>query len=495
MYLAEGNLPGDNNGPQIQIPAIVFFAVTPLFLTIRIWSRKQSRSGIGWDDWMIVISWVFAQIVSGLMLASCAYGFGQHIYNISTENKLMALKLFYTAQTFYKFTTNLTKSSILLLYLRIFVQSWFRITCYVLLGTILTYMVAATASSIWQCSPVARAWDKSLPGTCIDITANWYANAGFSIATDVVILTLPMFPIYQSQLPSPQRLALMVVFALGIFVTITSILRMQTLGFSSTSPDTTYDVASSVWTVIEQNVAVICACLPMCKCLLGRLFPSVFDRAASTSASSSSSWPAPRYPLDLDRQLGGGGESYVRSAAWTWIRDSNGEKFGSRMSPFVDARFIAASRQWERGYGVKYDEQASRAVIAIDLFKIYLHLRVDEEPSSEPLRNSMSPELIFEVLKRQEVDLGGSGGGRGALVPDDERAPLRFAQHQHPAPRVLDDDDLAGAQQLLADDHGPQRAETPAFRTTYASPSAMPKAEDGSMRASMQVTVRNAGGV
>ncbi|RYP05796.1 hypothetical protein DL764_003565 [Monosporascus ibericus] len=350
MYLAEGNLPGDNNGSQVQIPAIIFCAVTPLFLAIRIWSRKQSRSAIGWDDWMIVISWAFAQIVSGLMLASCAYGFGQHIYNISPENKLMALKLFYTAQTFYKFTTNLTKSSILLLYLRIFVQSWFRITCYVLLVTILTYMVAATASSIWQCSPVARAWDKSLPGTCIDITANWYANAGFSIATDVVILTLPMFPIYQSQLPSSQRLALMVLFALGIFVTITSIQRMRTLAFSSTSPDPTYDVASSVWTVIEQNVAVICACLPMCRCLLARLFPSVFDRAASTSASSSSSWPAPRYPLDLDPQLGGGGESYIRSAVWTRIRDSNAEKFSPRMLPSTGARFCAASDSGSEEY-------------------------------------------------------------------------------------------------------------------------------------------------
>ncbi|RYP93561.1 hypothetical protein DL770_000303 [Monosporascus sp. CRB-9-2] len=465
MYLVEGNLPGDNNGPQIQIPAIVFFAVTSLFLAIRLWSRKQSRSGIGWDDWMIVISWAFAQIVSGLMLASCAYGFGQHIYNISPENKLIALKLFYTAQAFYKFTTNLTKTSILLLYLRIFVQNWFRITCYVLLGSILTYMVAATASSIWQCSPVARAWDKSLPGTCIDITANWYANAGFSIATDVVILTLPMFPIYQSRLPSSQKLALMVVFALGIFVTITSILRMLTLGFSSTSPDPTYDVASAVWTVIEQNVAVICACLPMCKCLLGRLFPSVFDRAPSTSASSSSSWPAPRYPLNLDPQLGGG-ESYVRPAAWTRIHDINGKKFSPQMSPSVSAPFCAAS-----------DSRSGRYIL---------------ETASTRAHGGGGKITQYGVEKSISA---GPRGGRGVQAPDNERAPLRVAENQHPAPHVLDDDDLTHAQQLLTGDDGPQRAKTSALRTTCALPSATPKVEDGSMRASMQVTVGGAGGV
>ncbi|RYP28191.1 hypothetical protein DL766_005999 [Monosporascus sp. MC13-8B] len=430
MYLVEGNLPGDNNGPQIQIPAIVFFAVTPLFLAIRIWSRKQSGSGIGWDDWTIVISWTFAQILSGLMMVSCAYGFGQHIYNISPENKLMALKLFYTAQTFYKLTTNLTKSSILLLYLRIFVQTWFRITCYVLLGTILTYMVGTTASSIWQCSPVARAWDKSLPGTCIDLTANWYANAGFSIATDVVILTLPMFPIYRSQLPSSQRLALIVVFTLGIFVTITSILRMQTLGLSSTSPDPTHDVASSVWTVVEQNVAVICACLPMCKRLLGRLFPSVFDRAASKSAPSSSSWPAPRYPLDLDPEFGGGGKSYVRSAVWIRIRDSNGEKFSPRMSPSVSAPFYATS-----------DSGSEEYILETVRTRAYCGDGTDVDHHG------------IRKITQKSISAACAAAARGALVPDDERAPLRVAEHQHPATRVLGDDDLARAQLLVADDH------------------------------------------
>ena len=124
--------------------------------------------------------------------------------------------MFYIAQAFYKLTINLTKASILLLYLRIFVKRWFRVTCYTLLVIVLTYMVATTASSIWQCTPVVRAWDKSIPGTCISLTTNWYANAGFSIATDFIILGLPMYPIYESHLPVGQKIAVMVVFALGL---------------------------------------------------------------------------------------------------------------------------------------------------------------------------------------------------------------------------------------------------------------------------------------
>lgn len=105
--------------------------------------------------------------------------------------------------------------SIVLLYLRIFVQRWFRICCYVLLGIVTAYAIASTLVSIFQCSPITGAWDKSTHPTCVSLTQNWYANAGYSIATDVLILLLPMQPIWASKLPLSQKRALMFVFALG----------------------------------------------------------------------------------------------------------------------------------------------------------------------------------------------------------------------------------------------------------------------------------------
>lgn len=112
-------------------------------------------------------------------------------------------------------TINLTKASILLLFLRIFVQRWFRTICYTLLSIILAYMIATTCSSIFQCSPIPRAWNRTIDGTCISLTMNWNANAGFSIATDIIILFLPQYPIWKSKLPVSQKRALMGVFALG----------------------------------------------------------------------------------------------------------------------------------------------------------------------------------------------------------------------------------------------------------------------------------------
>ncbi|KAJ5290130.1 uncharacterized protein N7443_010383 [Penicillium atrosanguineum] len=281
-----GNTPGPSRALEIQVPCIVFLVTTPAFVAIRLWSRAKSKAGLGWDDWSILISSVFAVIVMALMIASCAYGFGQHITNLTAPHKRMTLKLFFVSQAFYKLTMNITKMSILMLYLRIFIQRWFRITCHVLLLIITSYMVAAFFASVFQCTPVSRAWDKTIPGSCIDITTNWYANAGFSIATDIIILALPMYPLYKTKMMLKRKIALMIVFALGAFVAVTSIIRMQTLDFSSTSPDTTYDLASSVWTVTEENVAITCACLPMMWTPLTRLFPSM-DHGADSYGSSA----------------------------------------------------------------------------------------------------------------------------------------------------------------------------------------------------------------
>ncbi|EFQ25834.1 uncharacterized protein GLRG_00978 [Colletotrichum graminicola M1.001] len=281
--MVEGNLPGESNAHMVQVPAIVFFVLTPIFVGIRFWSRIKTRSGIGWDDWTILFSFFCCLIVSVLMIISCEYGFGQHIKNLSRPNKLMSLKTFYVAQIFYKVTINLTKASILLLYLRIFVQRYFRILCHVLLSIILTYMVTTSASSIWQCTPIPRAWDKSIPGTCISLTMNWYANAGFSIATDILIMALPQHVIWRSKLPTKQKMAIMIIFALGLFVTITSILRMTTLNLSTTSPDTTFDIASTLWTLVEENLAIICACLPMCRIPLKHIFPLYFASKKDSS--------------------------------------------------------------------------------------------------------------------------------------------------------------------------------------------------------------------
>jgi hypothetical protein len=107
------------------------------------------------------------------------------------------------------------------------------------MAVVVAYGIAATVATILQCSPIARAWNKTITGTCFDIVAFWYANASYTIGTDLILLLLPMRVIWCIQLRAVQKVAVLIVFAMGGLVTIFSIIRTTTLVTSATSSDPT----------------------------------------------------------------------------------------------------------------------------------------------------------------------------------------------------------------------------------------------------------------
>lgn len=202
------------------------------------------------------------------------------------------MQFFYLCQISYKASINLTKCSILLLYLRLFERvRWLRWTCWFLITCVAMYCTASVLVTIFQCTPVEKAFNKTIPGHCIDNGQFWYANAGFSIATDIVIYLIPMPLVYRLQIPWVQRAALMVVFAMGSFIIVTSCLRVTTIDIIATTTDLTYDISSTMWTIIEPNVAVICACLPMIRPLIVKAFPAF----RSKKDSGENEWLGPTH--------------------------------------------------------------------------------------------------------------------------------------------------------------------------------------------------------
>ena len=96
---------------------------------------------------------------------------------------------------------------------------------------VILYAFASIVATIVQCTPIKRIWDHSVPGTCINLTAFWYANASANIIGDFLILALPMPVIRSLQLPRRQRLGLVMVFALGGLWVMLAISRLIVLIF------------------------------------------------------------------------------------------------------------------------------------------------------------------------------------------------------------------------------------------------------------------------
>ena len=167
-----------------------------------------------------------------------------------------------------------------------------------------------------QCIPIELAWDitgKSRDG-CIDTTAFFYSKPEFGgmltscltfvkavssthIALDIWIILLPIKTLLSLQLPGREKGVLLGVFGLGVFSLVASIVRLYSISLFTLSKDPFFDaVPINQWSIVEVNVAIICASIPTLKPLLSK---TTRDRIASSRTRSnhqyapagSVSWP------------------------------------------------------------------------------------------------------------------------------------------------------------------------------------------------------------
>lgn len=109
------------------------------------------------------------------------------------------------------------KTSILLLYVRIFHTPTFR---KVALGVWLftaCWAVSAFTSNLLQCYPVSYFWNKNQPGHCIHnaLITIGMTNGVLSFVGDLVILMMPLGMIWKLQMDRKRKIALSGIFLLG----------------------------------------------------------------------------------------------------------------------------------------------------------------------------------------------------------------------------------------------------------------------------------------
>lgn len=241
---------------------------------------------------------------------------GRHIDTLTPQELVTSLKPFWASIVIYNLGLFLCKFSILLQYLRIFPYRLFRILNFSLMTFIFAWSCWTVFSAIFSCRPVEYFWNKSIPGgKCLSQWAVWFANAGVNIVTDVLVATLPLPFLNQLQLPKRQRIALMIVFALGGFTCIISILRLQSLlVFLQTTDISWHNPLAAIWSSLEVNIGIVCSCLPTLKTMVSRWFPRAFssgylhgsdnsherreNRRGEGESSGSSNKPTDKFSFD-----------------------------------------------------------------------------------------------------------------------------------------------------------------------------------------------------
>lgn len=229
-YLAE------YSGHTLIFISALFITLESVFVALRYYARTLSTSTKGWDDLIIPMAWL---VNIGLCILGISQyhhsawrqpsylviamvndaGVGHHLAAVLLHNSTELVswaKSLYALEWLYLTAVALPKISVLCLYLRLFTNRTARLTCYMLIGVIVANWVAFLLASTFQCSPVVYQWNKSIAdGKCFNVEALYKASSAPNIATDVVILILPIPTVWLLKASRIRKLGLMLVFLTG----------------------------------------------------------------------------------------------------------------------------------------------------------------------------------------------------------------------------------------------------------------------------------------
>ena len=123
----------------------------------------------------------------------------------------------YMCQIFWALVIYFIKMSILALYIRIFPHHVFYRYCVATMILVTISVLIIVPMVIWQCNPMDAIWNlQRKNASCLSLAGVAYANAGVNIATEVVVLILPVPLLLKLRVSMSSKVALFALFGCGI---------------------------------------------------------------------------------------------------------------------------------------------------------------------------------------------------------------------------------------------------------------------------------------
>ena len=217
------------------------------------------------------------------------------------------------------------KISLILFYLEFFKTREFRITAYTFLVYLVTNTIIMLGLAMFPCSPISSFWDRDIKtGKCVNVQVVAYFISASSLLQDIILLILPLVFIRNLQMKRHRKIAVGIMFVIGTFGCIATLMRLPSLSTFKISIDPCWDyVAVTVWSQIELGTGFVCVCLPSIRILLVKVFPETFKRLVSSITSSgtgsnSNDTPQPqRVHLSNEDEWSNKGSTWVKVSANT----------------------------------------------------------------------------------------------------------------------------------------------------------------------------------
>ncbi|KAJ6045178.1 uncharacterized protein N7446_003380 [Penicillium canescens] len=268
-------------GPSVVEGAtLVPLIFATFFFVARIMAKSGGLAGgWGWDDYTIIISFVLGIAIYVLNSYMIRFGFGQNIWDVPFDDITKFYQLFQGLAVMYKLQISLAKISVCLFLLRIFQSRTFRYMAYALIGINAATGITWACVDSFRCLPTHLTWTGWMneeEGHCIDFISSILVNCLVNIFVDSIMIVMPVYEVVQLQLPLKKKLTVALMFVVGSLLTIIAIIRVVVFWNHRWGANQTLGLYPLIhWSVIETQIAIMCACLPAFRALIGRWFPGL----------------------------------------------------------------------------------------------------------------------------------------------------------------------------------------------------------------------------
>ncbi|XXH02572.1 Glutathione S-transferase 2 [Hypoxylon texense] len=241
-------------------------SLVTFFFLLRSYVRIFVKHAWAFEDVLTTTSYAGTVVCCGLQWNTMAHYGGLHSWDITSQQAHESSFWFYITSIEYGFTIGITKLAVLWLYRRVFSpirRSVLDIAIITLIGLIVGFYGITTFVKIFQCFPLEKAWNGTVPGKCLGV--NWILNisGGFNMVTDYLILLLPIQAVRNLQMDRSKKVLVVMAFTFGLcapmFATLGLVVRLQNSG----NPDKSWNQPKIMLCgVAELASSTLCVCFP-----------------------------------------------------------------------------------------------------------------------------------------------------------------------------------------------------------------------------------------
>ncbi|KAI0570175.1 integral membrane protein [Pyrenophora tritici-repentis] len=204
-----------------------------------------------------------------------------HLEDMPTEDIYNFGLIQYIGAPFYITSILGFKLSLLLSYLRFMPKGAARNTTIMLIVACILFHISFLVVQVNLCQPISKQWNPAITdGQCLQAVPFYLSMASLTIFFDVAVMVLPFPVLLKSRIQKRKKVALLGLLALGIFITVIQILRIQTVRNLSNYLDSSSLI---MWSTIENNLGIIVASIPT----LAPLFKYFVEKTQKSSSGNS----------------------------------------------------------------------------------------------------------------------------------------------------------------------------------------------------------------